>query len=445
MTIIVLLVSIVGFWLERAAGLKISPYEGLSISNLSLYAMFVLIVFNAKIIRWRPGILEVTLFALILWYLCSIPIKLMNPEFPAVDVFAELRSFKSWVTPFLFFFLFSLLINDEKTARRLTFALVLVAVWSAVASLMTANGLTILARAGTNVEGRAYAFAEPNQFAAYLVFMAPLLIALMQFGRTLVRKATGALGFVCVVGALVATGSRGGLVAFVVAILTYIAIGIYFRTLKPITGIAVTSALIVMLGLGVVLAPRDVRELTLRKLDFKGSGDLSEYTSGRSMLLEKGMEMFRKRPAFGHGQDSFLPLMMKNYRVKGVSHNEYLGYAVEQGTVGLVLLLTVYGSLIFSVYRALRSTESPESRALFIGFFAGFLGLCVALFGVNLYGPRTLIWMFIASVMAYARLCREEHTGKTQICSDPEYDAWLQGIPRVIPGEPSRAGIGGAP
>jgi O-antigen ligase len=404
MTFILLIVAITGVWLEQAAGLKISPYEGLSLSNLCIYVMLVMVVIKARDIKYRPGRLELVLFLFVLWYFCSIPIKLISTDFQKAEFLPELVSFKGWVSPFIFFCLFSLLITNTHTAISVIKTLTTFTFISAITSLLASKGVSFLARAGITSEGRTYGFAEPNQFAAYLVLMAPYFIVTMHKGSTPTRRILSGVSLVVIISALVASGSRGGLIAFGLTILVYLALSVWYKVVKPTSAIFVASALAIILFAGIVFAPTNVRDITLKKFHAEKSANLSDFTSGRTMLLEKGLILFAEKPIWGYGQDTFLPLMIKHFRIRGVSHNEYLGYAIEQGALGLALLLFLYGSIIFNTFKWLRETDTIEAKALYLSFCSGFIGLCIALFGVNLYGPRTFVWIYVAAIFAYHRL-----------------------------------------
>jgi O-antigen ligase len=131
---------------------------------------------------------------------------------------------------------------------------------------------------------------------------------------------------------------------------------------------------------------------------------MSELTSGRTLLWSRGFKLFLESPIYGHGQDTFIPLMKKNFRIWGNSHNDYLLYAVHFGLIGLAIFLLIYFSLYREAKNLINAATDKKIKFIAISYLAGLASYMVAMFGVNIIQPRYLFWAYSAVVLKYAQL-----------------------------------------
>ncbi|MDY0339630.1 MAG: O-antigen ligase family protein [Coriobacteriia bacterium] len=167
-----------------------------------------------------------------------------------------------------------------------------------------------------------------------------------------------------------------------------------------------------LLGTGAVFplyfTVEPVRELASRLQLF--SLDAYAATSGRNLLWEVAIDVFRSHPLTGIGFGNFAVYLGASYSIKGVgeylAHNIYVGLLAETGVVGFALFvgLMLY-SLVFSVslLRNLRSAESPISYYVTTYSVAMQLWFIVYGFtGNGIYGWHEFFFYISAVSMAIA-------------------------------------------
>jgi O-antigen ligase len=105
----------------------------------------------------------------------------------------------------------------------------------------------------------------------------------------------------------------------------------------------------------------------------KGSGgSASNATSGRTKLIEGGLELFAKRPLQGYGSGSFQTEYEQHSKASAenatsASHTIPVTVAAEQGVVGLVLYITLLVVAFLTLFRG--AGRSPP-RVAIAGCFA---------------------------------------------------------------------------
>lgn len=144
-------------------------------------------------------------------------------------------------------------------------------------------------------------------------------------------------GVVVLFTALILTGSRGGMIAFVAALIAFVS----QFSLRQKRHVVATGTL--LLGLLLIV-------------NFSGGYLVDRFAEGflenpRIKLNHLGLEMLSDRPVFGYGLGTF-PNIYSYFRSEDLpefylrAHNEYLEVSLSVGVVGLVLVLITMCSLI---------------------------------------------------------------------------------------------------
>lgn len=387
------------FWIENTLGLGLTPWRGLSLFNIALYCSIVACLVSSNRIRFinrrsNPYKYMILLGAVVVF---SVVVKVGLAEVK-IEPLEEIAALKSWLNPFLCFFVVFNLVDDEKSALRVIYALAMVLVATVLTELLVTYRLISLQTIQIDFEGRSAGFGEPNQYAAYLVLMLPLLLCFFFLSKSPFRKLLVLGGYLVGLMALVVTGSRGGMISYVLSVLVHFFLLSRNRIIRMGKGVVLVTVLLLLVVASAALAPQQVTEALSRKMDVRKSRSMYEYTSGRTMILEKGLELFAEHPFLGNGLNAFMPLLIQRYRVKAVSHNEYLGYLVNQGIVGLVLFVALFVSIWRRFFRLTRYRVDPYWQIIYIGYAAGLAGYMVAMLGVNIYAPAVLFWMYTAAL-----------------------------------------------
>jgi O-antigen ligase len=243
-------------------------------------------------------------------------------------------------------------------------------------------------------------FFDPNYFAAYLAAATALAFACATFVRSVRLRAllilTGAV--FCV--ALVATLSRGGLLALVAGIVT---IG-FSRGRK--VGLALSAALVVLF----LLAYPFFAEVRFSTSDTSAGADLGGQleSSGRIGTWAAGIELFQSSPLFGIGFGEYAEASP----VGIAAHNWYVGVLAEGGIVGACL----WAAFIAAILVGLRRTSHP-AQVVGYSVLATWLVASMSLDAPRFYRPSGLVMFSLAAALAADWLPRGPtgiQTGATQ-------------------------------
>lgn len=263
---------------------------------------------------------------------------------------------------------------------------------------------------------------DTNELAYVLVGAIPVVLGFAMIQETRVRRLAYLAGVVCMMLAIVLTGSRGGLVALAaVGAIVVLNPG----RLQPPTGRkertgrkkgsgAVGRIVVSMLLLAVVGAvtwprlPEETRERLATMLNLKSDYNFSNKPEdlGRMQIWTRGLKAFAQRPV-GYGVNSYA---MVDERFGGrfyTAHNSFILVIVELGVAGIIIYLLILLRVWRGLSAAWRSlNQLPEAsfeqrqQAVFCRMIqAGLMGNVVA--GLFLSAAYTYAhWVNIALAIA---------------------------------------------
>ena len=406
MAVIVVYIFLFVFWAEQVLGLGFSQIKGLSFLNVSYYLL--LVAWALKIIKTRklfePNDVNKYLILMIFVVLVSIPIKILLDEIPNIRVMKEIINAKSWANPLILFFILFNIIDDKSTWNNIQLGLVLFLLLTVFSTLLVTYGVVEIGRLSVH-KGRVAGFGETNQYAAFLVLFIPLLFSFFLNQKNLLLKAISTFFLIITLMGLFVTGSRGGTLSFLFSIIVYLLILKREKMIRIATIISVVLTLLVVGGISYVVVPPNVKEGISTKFDTRGSENLDDYTSGRIGLFSNGIKLFIESPIFGHGQQTYAPLSkLRGFELVGNSHNDYILYAVQYGSIGLVIFVMIFTKVFQHVWHHLNITTDSWSKYLYASYLAGFLGYAFSMLSVNMFAPRYLFWMYTATIYKYSQL-----------------------------------------
>ncbi|MGH2922453.1 MAG: O-antigen ligase family protein, partial [Solirubrobacterales bacterium] len=186
-------------------------------------------------------------------------------------------------------------------------------------------------------------FWDPNIYGRYLALAAVLLLAVLAWTRD--RRRIGALAAIIAIAfaGLTVSFSQTSLITLLAGIAVICALRFSFRWTAialPFAAVAVVAAIVV---LGGTSAAEDEAE---------------EVTSGRSTLIEGGIDLARAEPLIGHGSASFPEAFREQEDIRSnrpaISHNEPITVAAEQGAAGVVVYLGVLAAALVTLLAGIR-------------------------------------------------------------------------------------------
>ena len=408
MKIILIYLLLFTFWAELALGFKLTHIRGLSLFNLCIYLLLIAWCFTiiTKKRLYESNNVNKYIFLLSLVVLCSILVKQLLGEIPNISKWVELGIFKQWATPFIIFFVLFNIIDDEKTLKGTILGLIILLAVTSITTPLISTGILKIGHLSESFKGRAAGFGGENSFASYLVLFIPLVLTYTLFQKRFMHRAASAVLLTFILTALTTTGSRGGLLSFLVAIAVYLYVLKRQRMIRLQGILALIVTVLIIWSISFVLAPSEPKSILLDRLDTsrleEGEG-LDKYTAGRTLLLRKGIALFFESPIYGHGQESFQPLIEK-FGVSGSAHNAYLTYLVEYGIIGFAFFLMILIKIFKHVLSRLNETAHTWNKQFYLSYLAGFCGYHFSLLALNEGQPRYIFWIYTAVILKYGKI-----------------------------------------
>ncbi|MBA2458079.1 MAG: O-antigen ligase family protein [Gemmatimonadales bacterium] len=229
---------------------------------------------------------------------------------------------------------------------------------------------------------------DPNDLAMVLALGVPMAWYLGMTYRQPVLAWVCRVYLPLAVVAIGLTGSRGGMVATTVALLT---VPLSMTRLSP-GRLAMSMA---MLGVAGALAVAYVPDTIVQRLLTIGSELEGGRIGGRGKLWEAGLEAFVHKPVAGYGtghyRQAIFPILAG---ASQVAHNSYISVLVEQGIVGFLLYMT----MLLSVFRAVLKLPVLERR---------FAIVVLATLGVAMlpltWEDRRAVWVVLALLLGFSQ------------------------------------------
>ena len=305
----------------------------------------------------HPGI-AVLLLAFLAWNLVSI---LWAAQSPRVAV-----SVSSFALSFVLFLIVFAAVRNLKAARLLVGAFIVGATVAAVYGYFLqpdASGLASSASAAGGLDRLSGTIGDPNEFATLLVAGMALCTAFIfdpeRSGTVRFLSGTAA---VILLGGVLLTLSRGGLVALGAALIMAVVVAGKQRP-KLMFGVTVVVALSLFFYLGVT--SDEARERVTA----------SDGGSGRTDIWNVGWRMVEDKPVVGVGAGNFQAVSIHYLLVPGgirfdeylvdepaVAHNAYLQVLAETGVIGLSLFIAIIGACIWTGISAAKNFAKRGNR-----------------------------------------------------------------------------------
>lgn len=234
-------------------------------------------------------------------------------------------------------------------------------------------------------------FEDPNLLGAYL----GVSIAIAMAHAHTTRSTAWTLKLLPLVAALLATGSRGALVAVVAALLLISVFGGSARALSKLR-VALAGLSAVLVSIMVIGVAEWVQPAIDRSLSGLSLAELED--DSRARLWSAAISLFETSPIIGVGSGQFQLAASGLYNTSSSSlaHNTYLNALAETGVVGIITLLSVPVAVtVVLIRRAYRGDAMGAYLALaLVSVFGSALTL-------NLQNFR-VFWALVGISLVYA-------------------------------------------
>lgn len=328
----------------------------------------------------------------------------LNAESPGTALFAMLQD----TYLFVWFVVVVNVLRDRRdgTSFRAAWMWVAnaVALW-ALFTLMT-HGQSIADLARPKGMRALATFSNPNMFADYLVVSIFIVLSLGEEAGRLVRFGSLALLFT----ALVATKSNGGLMALGAGLAVWMLARAWTMRL-PATALLALGLLGGSLALGGVWLVKGMGVGSAELGQFESESLLrrvAHSSEDRARIWGNLLRTYARRPVgIGPGNSALLELSVEQ-RVRRESllskeaHNDYLGYLVERGPLGLLGLLALKVEAFYWIGRwwgQRRKQGQRSGGALAAAAIGGLVATSMHSFTIEMLHFRHA-WLFLAVVCA---------------------------------------------
>jgi O-antigen ligase len=338
---------------------------------LALAVALLAVVITGKVRRWHAFHVAALLFVLCagaeLFFFHSGE-RLPGKYYTYVQLFAVL-----WM------------IWELATSRSRVLSLLLAYVFGAyVASLDT---IRLYRTEGSSLRRFAAGGVDPNDLAMALALAVPMAWYLsLTYRKPLLRwicRGYLPVGLV----AIGLTGSRGGMIATVCALLI---VPVSMTKLTP--GRLATA--VAMLALSGALAVAYVPDKVVARLASTQTDVEDLRFGGRFKLWVAGLQAFTQKPMLGYGTSGFIPAIYPILGSKSqVAHNSYLSVLVEQGIIGFAF----YMWMLIAVWRAVRRLPRGDRRFAFVLLCT----LALAMAPLT-WEDRKPVWFILAALVGLA-------------------------------------------
>ena len=264
----------------------------------------------------------------------------------AVSVFTDL-----YLKVTLVYLLAVNVLISPKRIERLTWLLVLAVGYLAFRAVFDyARGVNLIAR-GTRVQGAVGGLMQnPNDLALHMVVFLPLAYFMATRPGNTFKRLVAAAAAASMLGAIVASGSRGGFLGFAVMVLV---MGTFAARQRP--GIVVAAALAMLCALPLV------PDQYWRRISSITDSSKDDYSSSeaRRQLFSEAIDAFVENPITGVGAGQFVSYKPQNrQQAWHETHNIWLQVASELGILGLA----VFGFLVARAFSAVWHTRRLLAR-----------------------------------------------------------------------------------
>jgi len=233
---------------------------------------------------------------------------------------------------------------------------------------------------------------DPNETAMLLLVGIPLSLYWIHHSELFVCRFVNCIVFISIIGAIILTKSRGGFLGLICVLAI-----LYFKNLSWKTTL---GALSIVFFLAVFGFATDYwsRINTLKTGEFQG-----QSLESRTDFVKKGLVIFYENMLTGVGPGEFGKkymqmksgnFMISNSKKGPVAHNLYLEFAVENGIIGIILLLLIFyyslrGFFMFSICR-------DNNQTIGILSYLGFSLIALLITGLFLsQGKNSVLWFIV--------------------------------------------------
>jgi O-antigen ligase len=308
-----------------------------------------------------------------------------------------------WAAYFIYFFLAAQVFREPGEIKMLVWFLILFGFAVALFGIVqhfTFNGKLYWVRKMTEGGLPFGPFVNRNHFAGFMELIVPLGLGLLVTKGVRKELVPLTVLFTIVeIGALVLSGSRGGIVGFFFGI-GVLALVLWMRRTAAVQFGAAAMILLAALALVAWLGIGEVAERFARV----GPGEVSLMRRG--VMLEGSWHIFLDHPWMGTGAGTLIDVYPRYeglYDGKLIehAHDDYVEMLADMGLPGGLLAAAFLFLLFRCAFQQVRKNQSPLSAGVHVGAIAGCGSLLLHSFvDFNLHIPSNAALFLILALLA---------------------------------------------
>jgi putative inorganic carbon (hco3(-)) transporter len=353
-----------------APQLWIHPFIGLPTDYICLTLMLLLIVITGrlnKLFRWQP--IHYFLIAFVVWVTLSAALTGFSYESQAKVIL--------YCKYLLLFILMTNLLEDDSRTRKFATFFCMLAIILAVESIQhrfSSDGVGWANQTLGWIDPDALAAGEkgrsrwigifdgPGVFSVLFPVAAAFMLGALKTHKDLVSRIVLSVFLVILGCGLYCTGSRGGMLAMLAVICTYLMLCANF------------SFISLAIGMGLVLLTNMLAPSYLTTLR-----DQSHSTSHRVEMWAEGLDMLKSNLIWGVGIGNF----RKNSGFL-IAHNSAIEIMGETGLIGLLLWISILYFTCTNLISRFQKTEDESQRWFFGALLLSVVGYVASAMFVTL-------------------------------------------------------------
>jgi O-antigen ligase len=256
-------------------------------------------------------------------------------------------------------------------------------------------------------------YVNHNHYAGLMEMLVPIpLVFSLTRGARGPRKIMAGIAAALMASTIFLSGSRGGMLAFVVQI-ALLAVIVVWRQKNPKVTLALATFLVIGVGLVLWLGGSELA----KRLASVHTETKTELSGGTRIDIDRdALKMFARKPLLGWGLGVF-PDVYPQFRsfhtnfFINEAHNDYLQLMVEMGSLGLAAMLWFLWAVYRNTIKKLTNWPEDTNGAVALAAMLGVSGILVHSFvDFNLQIPANAALFYVLCVVA----AMESKFGKTR-------------------------------
>jgi O-antigen ligase len=246
-------------------------------------------------------------------------------------------------------------------------------------------------------------YVNHNHYAGLMEMLVPIpLVFSLTRGARGPGKVLAGIAAAIMASTIFLSGSRGGMIAFVIQMGTLAAIVVWRQKSRAVT-LALAAFLVVGVGLVLWLGGAELA----RRLATVHSETRTELSGGLRLSIDRDtLKMFAVKPITGWGMGVF-PDVYPQFRsfhtnfFINEAHNDYLQLLVEAGGLGFAVMLWFLWTLFRSASRKMKNWTEDTNGAIALAALLGVTGILIhSLVDFNLQIPANAALFYVLCVIA---------------------------------------------